>query len=424
MLRTTAALHVCACAPDIRGAQVQRCSAGDGIRRCRWDAGRMAVSAQSLDDLRKRTSVKWRTHPDDVLPLFVAELDFALAEPIAEALHARIRDSDTGYASGGSELAESFSRFALGRWGWMVDPAHVRSTADVSMGIVECLRQVTEPGDGVIITPPVYPPFYDLVREAGARVVEVPLVDTGTTWELDLDRIEDAFVAGARSMVLCNPHNPLGLPHTRSQLEALAEIADRHGVVIVSDEIHAPLTHSDGHYIPYLTVSEHSRDHGVAITSASKAFNLAGLKCALIVTGSPRMRAIVEGMHQEVFWRTGHLGVHASIAAFDHGASWLDEAIETLESNRMLLTRLLAEHLPAAHYREPVASYLAWLDLSEYGLGDDPSRRILSEARVALAPGPDFGAQGTGFARLNFGCSPEVLTLAIERIAATTLSTP
>src|SRR5690606_8762574 len=136
---------------------------------------------------------------------------------------------------------------------WQVDPAHVRTTADVSMGIVEALRQVTTPGDAVVLTPPVYPPFFDLVREAGARVVEAPLTDDGETWHLDLDRVEQAFAAGATAMVLCNPHNPLGHAHPRSELEALSSLADRHGVTIISDEIHAPLTHRDGHHIPYLT---------------------------------------------------------------------------------------------------------------------------------------------------------------------------
>ncbi|QEE61454.1 aminotransferase class I/II-fold pyridoxal phosphate-dependent enzyme [Salinibacterium sp. dk2585] len=385
----------------------------------------MTISVPSLEQLRTRSSAKWRTYPDDVLPLFVAELDFALAAPIAEALHDSIRRSDTGYASGDAELPEAFSRFAAERWGWSVDIQHVRSTADVSMGIVECLRRVTETGDRVVITPPVYPPFFDLVRESGAAVVAVPLRDSDASdhsaWSLDLDAIEAAFRDGAKAMVLCNPHNPLGHPHPRSELEELARIADRYGVTIVSDEIHAPLTHSDGDSVPYLTVSQEARDHGIAITSASKAFNLAGLKCAVMVTASARMRAVVSGMYQEVFWRTSHLGAIASVAAFRYGSAWLDDAIATLEGNRSLLTRLLAEKLPGVAYREPAASYLAWLDFRALGLGDNPAERLLSDARVALSPGPDFGGQGTGFARLNFGCSPEVLTEAIERIAAATI---
>lgn len=381
----------------------------------------MPVHAEPLATLRRRTSVKWRTYPDDVLPLFVAEMDFPLASPIAGAIRDAVERSDTGYSSGGPELPEAFSTFAATRWGWTVDPSHVRSTADVSMGILEVLRRVTQPGDGIVITPPVYPPFYALVDEARASVVRVPLIDDGDRVSLDLDGINAAFAAGAKAMVLCNPHNPLGHPHTAADLMALAEIAERHGATIISDEIHAPLTHSDGIFVPFLTVSDAAREHGVSITSASKAWNLAGLKCAVMVTASPRMKAVIDGMHDEVFWRTSHLGVQASIAAFRDGESWLNEVITALEQNWRALNTLLADHIPSARYRQPHAGYLAWLDLRESGWGDDPAANILERAKVALTSGPAFGREGTGFARLNFGCSPEVLTEAIERIAAAKL---
>jgi cystathionine beta-lyase len=379
----------------------------------------MAATAQSLTELRLRTSAKWRAYPADVLPLFVAEMDFPLAEPIAATLHDAIRRSDTGYAYDSPELSESFTGFAARRWGWIVDPDQVRTTADVSMGIVEVLRQVTNPGDSVVITPPVYPPFFELVAEAGTSVREVSLLgDLGTGWALDLDGLEAAFAGGATAFVLCNPHNPLGHPHTRAQLEAVADLAARYGTTVISDEIHGPLTHNDGHYIPFLSVSDAARDHGVAITSASKGWNLAGLKCALMVTASARMRSIINGMPDEVFWRTSILGVQASIAAFRDSEQWLDEVIESLEVNRRLLSSMLSERMPGARYREPRASYLAWLDLRSSGWGDDPAAGILRQAKVALTSGPTFGAQGTGFARLNFGCSPEVLIEAIDRIAA------
>ncbi|PWB96909.1 MalY/PatB family protein [Salinibacterium hongtaonis] len=382
----------------------------------------MPVHAEPLDTLRRRTSVKWRAYPDDVLPLFVAEMDFPLARPIGDAIRDAVDRSDTGYSSGGRELPHAFSSFAEKRWGWAVNPDHVRSTADVSMGILEVLRRVTQPGDSVVVTPPVYPPFYALIDEARTSVVRVPLLDDGASNALDLEGIDAAFAAGATAMVLCNPHNPLGYPHTPADLIALAEIAQRHDATIISDEIHAPLTHSDGHFTPFLTVSDAAREHGVSITSASKAWNLAGLKCALMITAAPRMHAVIDGMHDEVFWRTSHLGVQASIAAFREGESWLDDVISNLEANRRLLDDLLAESIPGSRYRQPVAGYLAWIDLRDAGWGDDPAAGILERAKVALTSGPAFGREGTGFARLNFGCSPEVLTEAIERIRAARLS--
>ena len=377
------------------------------------------IPADPLDLLRARTSVKWRMFDPDVLPLPVAEMDYPLAEPIAEALHAAVRRSDTGYVAGSRPVAEAFEGFAATRLGWTVDPARVACTADVSLGIVEVLRRVTEPGDGVIITPPIYPPFFDLVTEAGARVVDVPMaggIDEG--WALDLDGIDAAFAAGARAMVLCNPHNPIGLTPTPEQLAALAEIAARHGVAIVSDEVHGPLSQPESRYTPFLEVSDAAREHGIAITAASKAFNLAGLKAALIVTASERGDAVRAALPYEVEWRMSQFGSIASVAAFRHGGLWLDGVLASLDDNRRLLADLLADELPGVRYRMPQATYLAWLDLSTLGWGDDPAAHALEHARVALAPGPGFGADaGRGHARLNFACSPEVLSEAITRIA-------
>lgn len=378
------------------------------------------VAAESLDRLRTRTSAKWALFPADVLPLPVAEMDFPLAEPVAAALHDAIRRSDTGYTASSLPQAEAFAAFAETRFGWSVDPTRITSTADVSMGIVETLRQATKPGDGVIITPPIYPPFFDLAPEAGARIVEVPLnggIDEG--WSLDLDGIDAAFAAGARAMVLCNPHNPVGLVHSAETLRLLADIAARHDATIVSDEIHGALSFGEQPYVPFLTVSDAAREHGVAITSASKAFNLAGLKCALIVTASTRGDALRAAMPYEVEWRTSIFGQIASIAAFHDGGEWLDGVRGTLDENRRLLATLLQEQLPGARYRLPDATYLAWLDLSALGWGDRPTDRALEVAKVALTPGVDFGAEvGRGHARLNFACTPELLREAIARIAA------
>lgn len=377
------------------------------------------IAAEPLDALRTRTSAKWRLYPDDVLPLPVAEMDYPLAEPIAAALHAAIRRSDTGYIAGSRPVAEAFQGFAAARLGWDVDPARVTCTADVSMGIVEVLRQVTAPGDGVVITPPIYPPFFDLVTEASGRVVEVPMlggIDEG--WSLDLDGIDAAFAAGARAMVLCNPHNPIGLVPDAAQLAALAEIAARHGATIVADEVHGPLVQPGVAYTPFLTVSDAAREHGVTVTAATKAFNIAGLKASLIVTASERGDRVRAALPYEVEWRMSQFGSIASIAAFREGGPWLDGVLASLDDNRRLLAELLADELPGVRYRMPDATYLAWLDLSVLGWGDDPAAFALEHAKVALGIGPTFGASvGRGHARLNFACTPEVLSEAITRLA-------
>ncbi|CAN7267430.1 aminotransferase class I/II-fold pyridoxal phosphate-dependent enzyme [Microbacterium sp. LjRoot45] len=376
------------------------------------------LEALPLDALRRRSSTKWQSYPDDVIPMFVAETDFALAEPITAVLHAAIDAGDTGYTPPDPGLRATFAAYAARHWGWTVDPARVRSTGDVMMGVVELLRATIQPGDRVIIAPPVYPPFSMCIPEAGGVVEEVPLIDDGAGWSLDLAGIDAALAGGARAVLLCNPHNPTGTVHSRASLAALADLAHRHGAVVISDEIHAPLVH-DGPFTPFLAASDTAAEVGYAVTSASKAYNLAGLKCALMITAADGPSAVLRGLWPEVEWRTGLFGALAGVAAFDEASdAWLAGLKTTLDRNRRLLAELLAEHLPLARYRVPDAGYLAWIDVSAYGWGDDPARRILTDAKVALHHGPLFGAQGIGHVRLNFGCSPDLLRTAIARIGA------
>jgi cystathionine beta-lyase len=384
-----------------------------------WQTGAMIVKAEPLETLRTRTSMKWAAYAADVLPLPVAEMDFPLAEPIASVLTDAIRRSDTGYAPPTSELPAAFAGFAEARWGWTVDPEQVFTTTDVSVAIVETLRRVASPGDGVIVNSPVYFPFYAMLEEAGVKVVDVPLaggLDEG--WSLDLAGIERAFEAGATTYLLCNPHNPVGVVHSADQLRAVAAIARKYGATVVSDEIHGPLVYPGVDFTPFLAASDDAREVGVCVTAASKGWNLAGLKTALMVTAGGRAAPIIAGMPVAVYWRASILGVHAGIAAYRDSVDWLDGVISSLDENRMLLRDLLAEHLPEVGYRMPDATFLAWLDLRGLGWGDDPAVHALEVAKVALSNGPPFGPAGVGFARLNLACSPEVLTEAVTRLAA------
>jgi cystathionine beta-lyase len=381
----------------------------------------MDVTAEPLDTLRLRTSEKWTAYPAEVLPLFVAEMDYPLAPGISRVLHERIAASDSGYVGSPGELPAAYAGFAADRWGWRPALAGIRTTTDVSVAIVETLRQVTEPGDRVIITTPVYPPFREFVREVGGVVVDVPLLVDATRacgYRLDLAGLDAAFAEGATAMLLCHPHNPLGLIHPADELSTLADSALRHGVTVISDEIHSPLVHAGEPFTPFLTVSDAAREVGITVTSASKGFNLAGFKCALLIAESSRSIAVLDAMSFEVGARTSILGLHASIAGFRDDVAWLDGAIAAIEQSSALLTRLLDEQLPSVGYRPPSAGFLAWLDFRALGWGEDPAAKILDEAQVALVPGPHFGPGGAGFARLNLACSPEVLTEAIHRIAA------
>ncbi|MFG6445785.1 MalY/PatB family protein [Microbacterium sp. P06] len=381
------------------------------------------LRALPLDELRQRSSSKWRTYPSDVLPLFVAETDFPLAPAITAALERAVRLGDTGYTPPDPGIAREFVGFAQRRFGWTVDPLRVRTTGDVMVGVVEILRAVISPGDRVVITPPVYPPFFDTVAEAGAEIERVPLVppsaDPADRWRLDLAGIESALAGGARAVLLCNPHNPTGTVHTRADLAELARIAARYDAAVISDEIHSPLIHPGADFTPFLDASTDAAKVGFAVTSASKAFNLAGLKCALMVTADERTAAIVKALPWEVEWRTGLFGALAGIAAFSpESDAWLDGLLAALDDNRRLLAELLADHLPGARYRIPDAGFLAWVDLTALGWGDNPAAKIRREAKVAFHVGPYFGAEGAGHVRINFGCAPEVLRDAVERVGA------
>jgi len=376
------------------------------------------MAVDSLDVLRRRTSAKWRTYPQDVLPLFVAEMDYPLAPPVSRAMIERIEASDVGYVSGPGPVGPAFAGFAKRRWNWDVDPADVRTTTDVSVAIVETLRQVITPGDEVIITPPVYPPFFDLPVEAGGKIREVPLRQDDAGWSLDLDGLETAFASGAKALLLCSPHNPLGMVHSRDVLDAVARLAARYGATVVSDEIHAPLVYAAQDFTPFLSVSDDARAHGVCVTAASKGWNIAGSKCALMIASAPETRLLLDAMPEEVGFRTSILGLHGTAAAYDKGEEWLDGVLAILSSNRELLRELLAAELPEVGYRIPGASYLAWLDLRALGWGTDPAAYALEKARVALEPGLKFGTAGAGYSRLNFGCAPGVLEEAVHRLSA------
>ena len=379
----------------------------------------------TLADLRTRTSTKWREHPPDVLPLWVAEMDVPLAEPVQRVLHDAVARGDTGYPAG-TAYAEALAAFAADRWQWDdVDVARTAIVPDVMLGIVEALRLLTSPGDTVVVNCPVYPPFYAFVETIGLQVQEAPLTAAG---RLDLDALAAALAGPATAYLLCNPHNPTGTVHTAEELAAVAALADEHGVRVVSDEIHAPLVLPGARFVPYLTVP--GGDRGFAVLSATKGWNLAGLKAALLVAG-PGAAADLARLPEVVSHGPSHLGVLAHTAALADGGPWLDALLAGLDAKRVLLRTLLDRHLPGVRWTRPEATYLAWLDCRGIGLDDepeDPSARglvtssagpagvFLREARVAVSAGPAFGTGGAGHVRLNYATSRDVLEQALARM--------
>lgn len=365
-------------------------------------------------DLPARTSAKWRAYPPDVLPLWVAEMDFPLAEPIAAALRDAVDRSDTGYRWAG-DLPDALAEFSARRLGWSPDPGRVMLLGDVLVGMSETVRRMSD--GAMVITPPVYPPFFHVATTiVGRALVEVPLVPGEG---LDLDGLAAAFArTEVTSFLLCNPHNPTGDIWTRDQLVEVATLARRHDVIVIADEIWAPLTLPGRAMTPYLSLGEELTGPDIALVSASKSFNLAGLKAAQIVAGSDEtLQRLTERIPVEVTYSAGQLGVIASIAAYRAGDAWLDATRARIDANAQLLSALLDEYLPTVAYVPGESTYLAWLDCRRLGLGDDPASAFLERGRVAVNPGTDFGTQGAGFVRLNLATTPEILTEAVCRMS-------
>lgn len=374
--------------------------------------------ALSLADLRQRHSLKWRLYGDDVLPLWVAEMDVLPPEPVVRAVSDAMARGDTGYPWA-PDYVEALAGFAQRRWGWAPEPRDARLVANVMTGVSEVLRLVTGPGDAVVVNSPVYPPFYGFVRNVGRRVVEAPLSPDG---RLDQVALAAAFVEGTRgssraAYLLSSPHNPTGAVHTVDELTVVGELAAAHGVRVVVDEIHAPLVYAPTRFTPYLSLPVGAS--AFSLMSASKGFNLAGLNAALALAGAEAAAELAR-MPEEAAFGASHLGVLAQAAALRDGDAWLEALLRGLDSNRRLLAELLAEHLPQVGYRVPQATYLAWLDCRALGLGTDPAAVFRERGRVALSPGPGFGTGGEGHARLNFATSPAVLAEAVERMASAT----
>ncbi|GAA4405456.1 aminotransferase class I/II-fold pyridoxal phosphate-dependent enzyme [Fodinibacter luteus] len=369
---------------------------------------------------RDRTSVKWVAFPADVLPLWVAEMDVDPCPAVVEAVSSAVRRGDTGYGWG-PRYAAAVARYADDAWGWEVDTEAAMIVPDVMIGAAELLRLLTEEGGPVIVSPPVYDSFFGFVEAIGRRRVDAPLTAEG---RLDPDRLREAFreatARGERAAyLLCNPQNPTGTVHSPAELATLAALAEEHGVRVVADEIHAPVVYAGGpRFTPYLTVA--GAERGFSVFSPSKGWNLAGLKSALVMVG-PGAREDLRRLHEVHTHGSSHVGAIAHVAAMDAGRAWLARLLGELDANRALLGRLLAEHLPAVRWRAPDATYLAWLDCRDLGLGDDPAAVFRSRARVALGSGPAYGrSAGRGFARLNFATCPAVLEDAVRRMAAAT----
>ena len=370
------------------------------------------------DQLRARECAKWTVYPDDVIPAWIADMDFALAAPVREALAQRLAAQDLGYPKmyHRAALPDAFVGRMAARYGWQIAPSQVEFFSDVVQTIHLCLLTLLEPGEGVVIQTPVYPPFLQSVGETGRRQVLCPLQPGPRGYEIDFDALDAACDAGTRMLLLCHPHNPTGRAFTREELEGLAEVVRRHNLIVVSDEIHADLMLDERPHLPFAMLGEDIAARTITLTSPSKAFNIAGLCLAVAVFGSTALRQRFGRLPDHVRGGRSAFGMAATAAAWQAGEPWLMAVLEQLRANRATVAAFVAARWPQVKHTPPEATYLAWLDCRGLELGEEPWRSFLREARVALSEGPNFGVEGEGFVRLNFATSPTILQEILERM--------
>ena len=371
-----------------------------------------------LGQLHQRFGGKWAKYGPDVLPAWVADMDFPLAPVIRDRLVSAITTGDVGYPpadlSGLSDAVRNAR--AAQRWGWTVDPERIRYMPDVVKSIEVLFDVFTSPGDGVVVNTPIYPPFLTRTKLADRVVVENPLAADGG---LDVDHFADTVTRlRPKVWLLCNPHNPTGRVLRADELQACASIAVDHDMLIISDEIHAELIYPDSpRHTPIATLGDDIAARTISLTSTSKPFNLAGLRSALIVFHNDALDTSFAEHQARAKDPVGSLGLLASMAAWTpEGDAWLTELVEVLDANRRTIADWAATH--GVGHRSPEATYLAWLDFRPVGLGDDPSKWLLEHAKVALSIGGDFGELGLGHSRLNFATSPSILSQILDRLGS------
>lgn len=367
----------------------------------------------SDNQLRGRASLKWSTVEPDVLPAWVAEMDVALAPAIIDTLQNALLRHDAGYPGQSDDVVQAFTSFAEDRWDWHIEPEHISFHVDAATAASKLMRHYSGPDRSVIIMPPVYNRFYDWLAGSGVKPLEVPLTNVPNGGFFDLDGIEAGLNAGTRVILLCNPHNPLGRVFSQQELAELADLAHQYDAVVLSDEIHAPMVYQGVEFTPWLTVSDTARKTGIALHTATKSWNFAGLKCGIAIRSAtgPWPLELDPTMTRT---DTGFWGLLATEVAFRDSRPWLDTVRDHFQSQTDALQRLVAQHLPGVTFHPPQASFLTWLNFRDTDLTEEPADYFLREARVALSPGINFGDAGHGYARLNMGTSTERL----ERIIA------
>lgn len=368
---------------------------------------------------RGSDSVKWGRYGDDVLPLWVADMDFPAPEPVLEALRRRVEHGVFGYGFEPAEFREVVRARLADRFGWQVEHEAIVFLPGVIAGFNLASVAVAGVGGTVLIQPPVYPPFFAIAKQTGARVRRAPLAHTAGGYSLDLDAFERALDPSSRMLLLCNPHNPVGRVFGEDELASLARLCLQHDLVICSDEIHQDFIYSGHTHRPIAALGPEVAERTITLIAPSKTYNLAGFHLAIAVVTNPARRARLEKARGGLMpSRPGVLDFVAGLAAYKSGDPWLRQLMVYLEANRDFVQEYVRLHLPGVKMSKPEGTYLAWLDCREAGIPEPPGAFFLREAKVALGEGAEFGAEGAGFARLNFGCSRGTVAAGLDRMKA------
>jgi cystathionine beta-lyase len=374
----------------------------------------------TIDELRARQGIKWNRYPAPILPVFVADMDFKVAEPVQAAIERLVARHDYGYGHrvGAAGLCEAFADRMSERFGWAPDPALADPVSELIQAMFASILAFSRPGDGVVVQTPIYPPFLDAIERTGRRLVDNALRPGETRFELDLDGLRDLVDDRTRVLMLCNPHNPAGRVFEREELLALGALAVERDLVIVCDEIHEDLVYPGHRHIPIASLSPDIAARTITLTSATKGFNIAGLRCALMHFGSADLRRRFKAdFPDRLLGQVSTIGVDATVAAWRHGQPWLDAVLKRLESNRDRVATFLASELPDVRCYTPEGTYLAWLDCSRLDLPDRPYQYFLDHAEVGYGDGAAFGEQGRQCVRLNFATAPAILERVLSQTA-------
>jgi cystathionine beta-lyase len=369
----------------------------------------------TLDRRSAADCKKWRLYPEDILPMWVADMDFGVAEPILAALRRRIAHPVFGYAQAPEALREAIVAAMVDRHGWTIQPEHLVFLPGVEPGFNMALKAFLAPGDGVLVQTPMYRPILSAPGHRGMRRVDAPLTPSDRGYTVDLEAF-DGLMSGCRALLLCNPHNPTGKVFTDAELTRMAVACERRDALVISDEIHCDLVFGGKRHRPIAALSPEVARRTITLMSASKAWNIAGLKTAFAIIPDPRMRERFQQARLGMVDSVNLMGLEATRAAYAEGDAWRRAAIAYLEGNRDHLAQELARSFPKVGFRPPEASFLAWLDCTALGLQPHPQEYLLKEARVGLSAGLEFGSLGAHHIRLNFGCPRAILDTALDRM--------